>query len=50
MPTNIRLAAIGSMAVIAVLTMRGESRAAERLLIRTYNNYGVSTDAMTATG
>jgi hypothetical protein len=47
MRTHPRASAIGSIAMAALLTASSESAAAERVLIRTYDNYGLTPAATT---
>ena len=47
MHKQLRVSAIGWMAAGALLTTSSESRAAERLVVRTYDNFGVAAEEMT---
>ena len=42
----LRLLATGCTAAAALLAMSSESRAAERLVVRTYDSFGVATEEM----
>jgi len=47
MQKHLRVLAIGWIAAAALLTTSSESPAAERLVVRTYNNFGVAAEEMT---